>query len=47
MRRKVIIRFLVGIWVIVCVQNPSRHILQTFRPLYIFKIVFGVSSLYP
>jgi len=23
----------VGIWVIVCVQKPSHHILQTFRPL--------------
>ena len=22
-----------GIWVIVCVQKPSQHILQTFRPL--------------
>jgi len=23
----------VGIWVIVCVQKPSHHYLQTFRPL--------------
>jgi len=23
----------VGIWVIICVQKPSHHILQTFRPL--------------
>jgi len=23
---------MVGIWVIVCVQKPSRHFLQTFRP---------------
>jgi len=29
MGQNVIIRFLVGIWVIVCVQKPSRHILQT------------------
>jgi len=37
----------VGIWVIVCVQKPSHHILQTFRPLHMFKIVFRGSSLYP
>ena len=36
-----------GIWVIVCVQKPSDHILQTFRPLRMFKIVFRDSSLYP
>jgi len=37
----------VGIWVVVCVQKPSHHILQTFRPLRMFKIVFRDSSLYP
>ena len=47
MGQKVTIRFLVGIWVIACVQKPYRHILQTFRPLCMFKIVFRVSSLYP
>ena len=36
-----------GIWVIVCVQKPSHHILQTFRPLRMFKVVFRISSLYP
>jgi len=36
-----------GIWVIVCVQKPSHHFLQTFRPLRMFKIVFRDSSLYP
>jgi len=30
----------VKIWVIVCVQKPSHHILQTFHPLRMFKIVF-------
>ena len=38
---------LIGIWVNVCVQNPSHHFLQTFRPLRMFKIVFCDSSLYP
>jgi len=38
---------LVRISVIVCVQNPSHHFLQTFRPLRMFKIVFSDSSLYP
>jgi len=38
---------LVGIWIIVCIQKPSHHFLQTFRPLRIFKIVFRDSSLYP
>ena len=38
---------LVGIWVIVCVQKPSHNILQTFRPLSMFKIVFRDSSLCP
>jgi len=37
----------VGIWVIVCVQKPSHNILQTFRPLRMFKVVLGDSSLYP
>jgi len=37
----------VGIWFIVCVQKPSHHILQTFRPLRMFKIVFRDGSLYP
>jgi len=36
-----------GIWVIVCVQKPSHHFMQTFRPLRMFKIVFRDSSLYP
>ena len=35
------------IWVIVCVQKPSHHSLQTFRPLRMFEIVFRDSSLYP
>ena len=38
---------LVGIWVIVCVQKPSHHFLQTFRPQRMFKIMFRDSSLYP
>jgi len=29
-----------GIWVIVCIQEPSHHFLQTFPPLRVFKIVF-------
>jgi len=37
----------VGIWIIVCIQKPSHYILQTFRPLRLFKIVFRDSSLYP
>jgi len=36
---------LVGIWVINCIQEPSHHFLQTFRPLRMFKIVFRNSSL--
>jgi len=36
-----------GISVIVCVQKPSHHFLQTFRALRMFKIVFRDSSLYP
>jgi len=38
---------LVGIWVIVCIQKPPHHFLQTLRPLRMFKIVFRDSSLYP
>ena len=38
---------LVGIRVIVCVQKPPHHFLQTLRPLRMFKIVFLGSSLYP
>jgi len=39
-------RILVGIWVIVCIQKPTHHFLQTFRPLCMFKIVFRESSLH-
>jgi len=39
--------FLVGIWVIVCVQKPSHRLLQTFPPLRRFKIVLLDNSLYP
>ena len=38
---------MVGIWVIVCIQETSHHFLQTFRPLRRFKTVFRDSSLYP
>ena len=38
---------LVGIRVIVCVQKPPHHFLQTIHPLRMFKIVFRDSSLYP
>jgi len=38
---------LVGTWLIVCIQEPCHHFLQTFRPLRIFKIVFRDSSRYP
>ena len=37
----------VGIWVIVCIQKPPHHFLQTFRPVRMFKIVFRDSPLYP
>jgi len=37
----------VGIWVIICIQKPSHHFLQTLRPLRMFKIVSHSSSLYP
>jgi len=30
---------LVGIWVIICIQKPSHHFLQTFCPVRMFKIV--------
>jgi len=36
-----------GISVIVCVQKPSHHFLQTFRALRMFKIVLRDSSLHP
>jgi len=38
---------LLGIWVIVCIQKPSHHFLQTFRPLRMFPILLRDSSLYP
>ena len=38
---------LMSIWVIICIQKPSHHFLQTFQPLRMFKIVFRNSSLYP
>jgi len=38
---------LVRIRVIVCVQKPPHHFLQTLHPLRMFKIVFRDSSLYP
>jgi len=38
---------MVEIWVIVSIQKPSHHILQTFCPLRMFKVVFRDSSLYP
>jgi len=37
----------VGIWIIVCIQEPAHDILQTFRPLCMFKTVFRDSSLFP
>jgi len=37
----------VEIWVIVSIQKPSHHILQTFRPLRMLKVVFRNCSLYP
>ena len=33
-------------WVIVYVQKPSHHFLQTFGPLHMFEIVFRDCSLY-
>jgi len=36
-----------GIQVVVCIQEPSHHFLQTFRPLRMFKIAFCDSALYP
>ena len=38
---------LVGICCVVCVQKPSHHFLQTFRPLRMFKVVFRDRPLYP
>jgi len=38
-------KVLVGMWVIVCVQKPSHHFLQTFRPLRMFEIVLRDNSL--
>ena len=46
MGQKVIIRS-GGIFVIGCVQKPSHHFVQIFRPLRMFKIVLRDSSLYP
>jgi len=40
-------KVLVGISVVVCIQKPTYHILQTFRPLRMFMIVFRDRSLYP
>jgi len=31
----------------VCIQEPSHHFVQSIRPLRMFMIVFGDSSLYP
>jgi len=36
-----------GIWVIVCIQEPSHHFLQTFSQLGIFMIVLRGSELHP
>ena len=36
-----------GIWVIVYIQKPSHHFLQTFLSFCMFKIAFRDSSLYP
>jgi len=47
MGQKLIIRFPGGICVIVCVQKPPHHFLQTFCPLRMFKIVLRNTSLYP
>ena len=40
-------KVLVGMWVIVCVQKPSHHFLQIFRPLRMNEIVFRNRSLNP
>jgi len=37
----------VEIWVIVCIQEPSHHYLQTFRTRRMFIIVSRDSSLNP
>jgi len=39
--------FLVGIWIIVCIQEQSHQFLRIFRSLRMFKIVFRDSLLYP
>jgi len=36
---------LMGVWVIVCIEKPSHHFLQTFRTQRMFMIVFRDSSL--
>ena len=36
-----------GIWFIVCIQEPTHHFLQTFPPLRMFRIMFRDSLLYP
>jgi len=36
-----------GISVIICLQKPPHHFLQTFRALRMFNIVLRNSSLYP
>jgi len=36
-----------GIWVIICIQEPSHHTLQTFRPLRMFMIVLRDTPLNP
>ena len=46
MGQKLIIRY-GGIFVIVCVQKPSHHFPQIFRPLRMHKIVLRDSALYP
>ena len=35
-----------GIFIIVCVQKPSHHFAQIFRPQRMYKIVLRDSSLY-
>jgi len=45
--QNVIIRFWWESALLSVSQEPSHHFLQTFRPLRMFKIVFGDSSLYP
>jgi len=48
MGQKIIITVgFVGFCVSVCIQKPSHHLLQTYCPLRMFKIVFRDISLYP